>query len=242
VAFLVSAILISVVLFLTFGALRVRPRRLTVPIGCILTVILTWATGVEAPAWGAALGAGTGLAALALSVERDRARIVGMFALPVIVIATLVIPRIISTRTQTDARARQLAALGFPLLLPNVPGYHASGTYAVNRGLSVAMTLDSGPSGYPAFTVNITPAAATVDEVNTAPVKCSDAVGGCRVLRADVWSMTSGIRGGEVITWHGDLEVDAMSLAYMPVTTQALLQAATDLRPATADALASIGQ
>jgi hypothetical protein len=44
-----------------------------------------------------------------------------------------------------------------------------------------------------------------------------------------------------VITWRGDLEVGAMSLGYSPVSTSALVQAATDLRPATAAALAALG-
>jgi hypothetical protein len=47
--------------------------------------------------------------------------------------------------------------------------------------------------------------------------------------------------GGEVVTWRGELEVAAMSLGYSPVSASALVQAATDLRPATAATLAGLG-
>jgi hypothetical protein len=66
---------------------------------------------------------------------------------------------------------------------------------------------------------------------------------GCRELKPRLWLLPDGGagNGGEVITWRGDLEVDVMTLGYSPVSTSALVQAATDLRPATAATLAGLG-
>ena len=44
-----------------------------------------------------------------------------------------------------------------------------------------------------------------------------------------------------MITWRGGLEVDAMSLGYSPVSVNTLAQAVTNLQPASAASLASLG-
>ncbi|MGH3169914.1 MAG: hypothetical protein ACRDN0_29040, partial [Trebonia sp.] len=62
---------------------------------------------------------------------------------------------------------------------------------------------------------------------------------GCREVRPGLWLLPGG--AGEVITWRGDLEVDALSLGYSPVSVSALVQAVTNLRRATAAALAGSG-
>jgi hypothetical protein len=54
-------------------------------------------------------------------------------------------------------------------------------------------------------------------------------------------SMSADTPGGAVLSWRGEFEVEALSLGYSPVSTSALVQAATDLRPATAAALAGLG-
>jgi hypothetical protein len=107
-----SVLVIAAGVFVGFGVLRIRPRRLTIPLGCILVTMLTWALGAgmpggNAPApWAAGLAAGAGLAALALSVDWGRPQVAGMIAVVVIVIAAFVVPRVISSRMQADAWER----------------------------------------------------------------------------------------------------------------------------------------
>jgi hypothetical protein len=64
---------------------------------------------------------------------------------------------------------------------------------------------------------------------------------GCRELKPGLWLLPDAGIGPEVITWRGRLEVDAMSLGYSPVSVNALVQAATNLQPANAAALAGLG-
>ena len=45
-------------------------------------------------------------------------------------------PHVISSRMQAGTREHELAALGFPLLLPDMPDYHAITTDAANGALS----------------------------------------------------------------------------------------------------------
>ncbi len=176
-----SGLLICVGVSLGFFLIQVRPKRLTIPVGCVLAAMLIWAVGVgipggtPPPAWTTALAVGAGLASLALMVDSGRAQIAGFVAIAVVLASAFTLPRLIQSRIKQDARERQLAALGFPLMLPVASGYHASGD------------------------------------------------------------------GAEVITWRGDLEVDAMSLGYSPVSPNALVEAATNLRPASAAALAGLG-
>jgi hypothetical protein len=240
-----NALVIAAGVWFGFGILVIRPLRLTIPVGCILVVMLTSVLeagipgGNAPPVWAAAVAAGAGLAALALSVDRGRPQIAGMIALPVIVIAACVLPHVISSSVQTSTREHEFATLGVPLLLPDVSGYYASGADAVNGALSVTMTSDNeNNTVQPAFTLSITPVVSS--EADTTPSQCAVEPHGCHVLRPGVWLVSIGLNG-QVITWRGNLEVDASALGYTPVTTQALAQAATDLRPTTANALASLG-
>jgi hypothetical protein len=73
-------------------------------------------------------------------------------------------------------------------------------------------------------------------------MKITDGIAGSAssaVLRAGMWFVPSSL-GGEVVTWRGDLEVDASALGYMQVAMQTLVQAATDLRLTSAATLAGI--
>lgn len=257
VAVLGSGFVICAGVCLGFFLLQVQPRRLTVPAGCVLAAMLSWAVGVgmpggiPPPAWTTALAAGAGLASLALTVDSGRAQIAGFVAIAVVLAGASALPRLIHSRIQRDARERQLAALGFPLMLPVAAGYHASGADAANGGLSVSMSPDapgaSALSRLPAFTVSIIPATTSPTEPGPdgKPVKCGYLAPhpGCRELKPGLWLLPGGGagNGGEVITWRGDLEVDVMSLGYSPVRARALVQAATDLQPATAAALAGLG-
>jgi hypothetical protein len=256
-AVLGSSVVICVGVFAGFFLIQVRPKRLTIPVGCILAAMLTWAVGAgipggtPPPAWTAALAAGAGLASLALMVDSGRAQIAGFVAIAVVMAGAFALPRLIHSQIQQGARERQLAALGFPLMLPTAAGYHASGADAANGGLSVSMSSDtpggSALSRLPAFAVSITPASSSPTEPGSGekPVECGylPPHPGCRELKPGLWLLADGGagNGGEVITWRGELEVAAMSLGYSPVSTSALVQAATDLRSATAATLAGLG-
>jgi hypothetical protein len=253
-AVLGSALAICAGVFLGFFVLQVRPKRLTIPVGCGLAAVLILAVGADIPggtppaAWTTALAAGAGLTSLALIVDSGRAQIAGFVAIAVVLAGAVALPRLIHSRVQQDARERQLARLGFPLLLPVVAGYHASGADAANGGLSISMSSDtpgsSALSRLPAFTVSITPATTppTKPGPDGKPVQCRYLAPhpGCRELRPGLWLLPDA-GGPEVITWRGDLEVDSLSLGYSPVSAKALVQSATNLQPATAAALADLG-
>lgn len=135
-AVLGSALVICAGVSLGFFVLRVQPRRLTIPVGCGLAAVLILAVGAGIPggtppaAWTTALAAGAGLASLALIADSGRARIAGFVAIAVVLAGAVALPRLMHSRVQQDARERQLARLGFPLLLPVAAGYHASGADA----------------------------------------------------------------------------------------------------------------
>jgi hypothetical protein len=255
-AVLGSGLLICAGVFLGFFLLRVRPKRLTIPVGCVLATMLILAVGAgipggtPPPAWTTALAAGAGLTSLALMVDSGRPQIAGFVAIAVVVAGAFALPRLIHSQIQQDARERQLAALGIPLMLPVAAGYHASGADAVNGGLSVSMSSNTpgafALSRLPAFTVSITPATTSPTQPGPdgKPVQCRylPPHPGCQELKAGLWLLPDGAgNGAEVITWRGALEVDAMSLGYSPVSTDALVQAATNLQPASAAALAGLG-
>jgi hypothetical protein len=255
-AVLGSCVLICVGIFAAFFLIRLRPKRLTIPVGCVLAAVLIWAVGVGVPGgmpprvWAASLAVGAGLTSLALMADSGRPQIAGCIALTVVLAGAFALPRLIYSRVQQDARERQLAALGVPLMLPVAVGYHASGADAVNGGLSVAMSSDkpggSSLSRLAAFTVSITPANSPPTEPGPGgkPVECGylPPHPGCRELKPGLWLLPDAAgNNGEVITWRAKLEVTAMSLGYSPVSATALVQAATNLRPATAATLASLG-
>jgi hypothetical protein len=97
-----NMVLIIVSLLIGFGVLRIRPLRLTVAAGYILTVLLVWnvstATGGPGkgpPAWAAAVAVGAGLAALALSVDRGRFQKAGIVALGAIIVVSILLPHLV---------------------------------------------------------------------------------------------------------------------------------------------------
>jgi hypothetical protein len=100
--FLGSVTVICVGVLAAFALLRLRPLRVTIPLGCILTAWLAFFTatgfpGGQGPApWAAAVAVGAGLAALALSVDWGRAQVAGVIAVGVILLASLVLPRLIA--------------------------------------------------------------------------------------------------------------------------------------------------
>jgi hypothetical protein len=253
-AVLGSGLVICAGVLLGFFLLQVRLKQLTIPVGCVLCAMLILAVGVGVPggtpppAWTTALAAGAGLTSLALIVDSGRAQIAGFVAIAVVAAGAVALPRLIHFRIQQDARERQLAALGFPLMLPVAAGYHASGADAANGGLSVSMSSNtpgaSALSRLPAFTVSITPATTSPTEPGPGgkPAQCQYLTPHlCRELKPGLWLLPDAGIGPEVITWRGRLEVDAMSLGYSPVSVNALIQAAANLQPDSAAALAGLG-
>jgi hypothetical protein len=111
-------IVISLGVLLAFALLRVRPRRVSIPIGCIVmawTVFFTATgfTGASGPApWAAAIAAGPGLAAVALSFDWGRAQVAGLIAVAVVLLASLIAPRMIAREEQASAQVRQFSAVG----------------------------------------------------------------------------------------------------------------------------------
>jgi hypothetical protein len=101
-AILGSFLVTCVGVLAAFALLRLRPLRVTIPIGCMLTAWLAFFTatgfpGGQGPApWAAAVAVGAGLAAVALSVDWGRAQLAGMIAVGVILLASLVLPRLIA--------------------------------------------------------------------------------------------------------------------------------------------------
>ncbi|HUN34926.1 MAG TPA: hypothetical protein VMU95_23230 [Trebonia sp.] len=100
-----------------FALLRVRPRRLTIPVGCVVvawTVLFTstgFAGGHGPAPWAAGIAAGAGLAAVALTVDWGRAQKAGLIALAIILLASLVVPRVIAQHGQAGASARKVTAV-----------------------------------------------------------------------------------------------------------------------------------
>jgi hypothetical protein len=253
-AVLGSGAVICAGVFAGFLLFQLRPKRLTIPVGCILAAMLIFAVGagrpgdVPPPTWTAALAAGAGLASLALAVDSGRAQVAGFVAVVIVAAGAFALPHVIRPRTQPDTPEQQLAALGFPLLLPVAAGYHASAASASGGSLSVSMSADT-PGGAAfsrraAFTVGISPVTGPAVKPDEKPDACGSPAprAQCLELRPGLWLLTdAGAGNGEVITWRGELEVEALSLGYSPVSTSTLVQAATDLRPATAAALAGLG-
>ena len=240
--------------FLGFLLIRLRPKRLTIPVGCILAAMLIFAVGagvpgdIPPPPWTAALAVGAGLASLALAVDSGRAQVAGLVAIVVVTVGAFATPHVIRYQVQPGTREQQLAALGFPLLLPVAAGYHATAASAASGGLSVTMSADaprgSDLSRQPAFTVGITPVTGPPADPDAKPDACGSPAphAECLELKPGLWLLTDvgAGNGSEVITWRGQFEVEAVSIGYSPVSTSALVQAATDLRPATAATLADL--
>jgi hypothetical protein len=118
IAVLGGFVVICLGVLIAFVLLGVRPRRATVPVGCI---VVAWAVfftaagfpgGQGPPPWAAAIAAGAGLAAIALAADRDRARVAGLIAVAVVLLTTLVVPRTIAQHEEANAQVQQYATLG----------------------------------------------------------------------------------------------------------------------------------
>lgn len=249
-----SGLVIAAGILAAFGGLRIRPLSVTIPAGLFTAFILMGAAeravpdGMALPPWAAAVTVGAGLAGLALWADRGMPLIAGIIALGLAIVAVIAIPPVIRAPLQADvskraaatafrAAERQFAALGVPLLLPQVPGYRATSADGSGGMLSVYLAPDQGDRDAVDILVTIT---AAKRAPGTEPGYCTGPQpAACRKLQPAVW-LVSYPQDHRVITWRGTDEVVADGGPHPPVSTQALVQAATGLRPATASALAHI--
>ena len=253
VGFIASIAVISGGTLIALWALQVRPRRLAVPVGCIVIAVAVVCTGFGFPGgrgpapWAAAIAAGAGLAAVALSVDRGRAQVTGLVGVGVVLLGSFVVPRTIARHEETDSQAAKLTRLGFPLELPSVPGYYPMSGYATPGGsLDVAMGRD-GAASYlaPAFTVSITKVGtsdAAFDLGMCKPGENPQLIPqySCHARGPGRWLVTdSGASGDEALAdSRGVIAVAQPILTRVP--DEVLLQAVTSMRPASAAEIAAL--
>jgi hypothetical protein len=248
-----SVAIICVGTLITMAALRVRPRRLTVPLGCIVIATAMFFTGVgfpgghAPPPWATAIAASAGLAAVALSVaDSGRAQLAGWAALVVVVLAALIVPRVVANREQTDGQVATLTRLGFPLQEPSVAGYYPTDGYATPGGsLQIWMQGDgAGPDTAAAFTVEITTVGSTDGTYDATTCTAGEHPDdSCQAEGPGRWLVTfpKG-EGDEALAEKGGMIVVAQPVGATVVPAAVLLQAVTSLRPATAAAINALGR
>jgi hypothetical protein len=248
-----SIVLICAGTLIAVWTLPVRPRRLTVPVGCIVIAVAIVCTGFGFPGgrgpapWAAAIAAGAGLSAVALSVDRGRARVAGLVGIGIVLLGSFIVPRTIARHEQTDSQAAKLTRLGFPLELPNVPGYYPMNGYPTPGGsLDVAMGRD-GAAGYLAlaFTVSMTKVGtsdAAFDLGLCQPGENPRLIlqYSCHARGPGRWLVTdSGASSDEALA-----DTRGMIAVAQPIGTQipdqVLLQAVTSMRPTSAAEIAAL--
>jgi hypothetical protein len=237
----------------TMGTLQVRPKSLTVSVGCIVIAVAIACTGFgfsggRGPApWAAAIAAGAGLAAVALSVDRGRAQIAGLIGVGVVVLGSLIAPRTIVRHEEADSQAATLTRLGFPLELPSVPGYYPMGGYATPGGSLEISMGGYGATGYLdlAFTVDITTASTSDGAIDLGLCKPGEDPQltprySCRSSGAGRWVVTQpGTSSDEALADQRDRIAVARPIGTQ-VSDEVLLQAVTSLRPASAAEIAAL--
>lgn len=230
-----------------FAALRLRPLWRTVAVGCLVTAGVTFFTAAGMPGglgpalWTTSIAAGAGLAAVALTFQGGRAKLAGLAVVVAVLLASLVVPRMNLRREEADTQVREFAALGFPLQLPSVPGYHAvAADPSADGALVVHMAPDGGGISETAFTVEIAPAAnagmaSDLTVCESGPPQLS-----CRALRPGYWLLTA-YSSPVVLREEDGIVAEATPTGYPPVSDTVLIQAISSLRPATAAEVAAVG-
>ena len=250
-AVIVNATVISLGVLGAFTALRLRPRRVLVPFGCVVVAatVIEVATGVAGPPvpppWAAALEAGAGLAAVALATLRGWARVAGPLAAVVVLAAGWVVPRVIAHQEQARARLAGFTALTFPLEAPSVHGYHLYAADADEGVLSVTVRQDTPHPGTTEVTVVIGPAGGTWEKQQlalcTTPFLGRQPLYSCRTIRPGVLLMANATDGNAVMVTRAGLVAMASANAMpTPVATATLITVATSLRPVDAATLAGL--
>jgi hypothetical protein len=255
-AIAVNCVVILAGVWGAFTVLRVRPRSATVPGGCVVVVVMILASAGElglrlfkfppAP-WLAAPEAGAGLAAFALVAEGRRARLAGVLALAVTIAAAVQVPPLVRQHQLADTRLHDLEALGFPLEVPNVPGYQVS---AANTSEGVLLVVIDQPVPHPGTTeiiVNIAPAggawAARELALCSSPGRSRPLYDACSALGPDRWLLTNAdpLFGDAALAESAGLVTESSTSAHpTPVSDSTLIAAVTSLRPASAAALAGL--
>lgn len=250
-AIIVNGTVIALGVLGAFTALRLRPRRVLVPFGCVVTAaaVIEVASGVSGPpvppAWAAALEAGAGLAAVALATLHGRARVAGPLAVAIILAAGWVVPRVIADHERADARLAGFTALTFPLVAPGVPGYHLYGADTDEGVLDVTVRQDIPYPGRTQVTVVVAPAGGTWEKqwltLCTAPFLGRQPLYSCRTIRPGVLLMANATDGNAVmVTRAGLVAKAAADSTPTRVTTATLIAIASSLRPVDAATLAGL--
>jgi hypothetical protein len=243
---------ICVGVLLAFTLLRLHPRRITIPAGCLM---VAWAAigtafgfpGGHGPApWAEAIAAGAGLAAVALSAGRGRARVAGLVLAGVVLLGSSIVPRAIGLREAAAARAARFSALGFPLVIPVVPGYHVAGADPAADGtLSFNMENDSGDpmTSTDQFAVIIAPAgnktAADTLAICTPGPGAGAPPPSCQALGPGLWLNTA-TGSPEVVAGNSGMAAIAIAQGDPPASNQVLIRAVSALRPASAAEVAAL--
>jgi hypothetical protein len=256
-AIVVNGVVILAGVWGAFTILRMRPRRATVPGGWAVVVVMVLASAgdldarkITAPStpWLAALEAGAGLAAFALVTGGRRAWLAGVLALALIIVAAVQVPSLVRQRQLADARLHDLAALGFPLKVPSVPGYHPTYATASEGVLLVVMQQSIRYPGTTEITVEIAPAggafAARELAMCAGPGHSRPLYDACTALGPGRWLLTNAdpLLGDAALAQGGGLVTESSASGHpAPVSDSTLIAAVTSLRPASAASLASLG-
>jgi hypothetical protein len=237
-----------------FTVLRLRPRRVTVPGGCVVVVVMILASAGElglrqfktppAP-WVTALETGAGLAAFALAAGGRRASLAGVLALAVTIGAAMQVPPLVRQHDAADARLHDLAALGFPLEVPSVPGYHVSAANVSEGVLLVDIDPSAPRPGMSEITVVIGPAssawAAGELALCAGPGRSRPLFDACSARGPRRWLLTNAdpILGDAALAESAGLVMESTPNGGH-VADSMLIAAATSLRPASAASLAGL--
>jgi hypothetical protein len=238
-----------------FAVLEVRPLLLTVPAAVLVARIVVPALSSALPGspppatWAAATLLAVGLALVALAATPGLPRRAGLVLLAVLLLGAVIIPGRVHDNLQLRQQKAKLAALGFPLVVPRVPGYKIADAYPDAGVLTIDVVRDNARRDYfgtyrptDAFSVNIT----TVANRFLSGTLASCLPGGprlpagqaCHAIGPAQWNI-SGLNGPLVIARHGRLAVSATGES-PGVPIQVLDQATARLWPTTADALVSL--
>jgi hypothetical protein len=256
-AVLVNCAIILAGVWGAFTLLRVRPRRATVPGGCVVVLVMMFIASegelyplhfrsVPAP-WLAALEVGAGLAAFALIAGGDRVWLAGVLALAVTIAAAVQVPPLLRQHELADTRLHDLVALGFPLEVPSVPGYHVSAADASEGVLLVVIDQSIPHPGTTEIIVDVGPAggawAARQLAMCASPGRSRPLFDACSARGRQQWLLTNTdpIFGDAALAESAGLVMESSASAHpTPVSDSTLIAAVTSLRPATAASLASL--
>jgi hypothetical protein len=240
----------------TFTVLRVRPRGATVPVGSVVVIVMVLASGGElglhifktppAP-WLSAVDAGAGLAAFALIAGGRRVRVAGVLALAATIAAAVQVPPLVRQHQLADARLHDLVALGFPLEVPSVPGYHVSAANVSEGVLLVAIDKSTPTPGMTEILVNIGPAggswAARELAMCAGPGRSRPLYDACSARGPGHWLLTNTdpLFGDAALAESAGLVMESSTNGDATrISDSTLIAAVTSLRPASAASLASL--